>query len=97
MPDPDAYTKEFGYFDRNDKMNKNVFICGGGAEDPQYEKYYNGHELTLEGVKSLSERLNGRCMSVESVVYEGKYHVNYVKPMLKEYLEQNFPAGGTEN
>ena len=50
---PPAYQSEYGYFDRNDTLNKTLYVCGGEQEDADYEEYYGENDSTLEGISHL--------------------------------------------
>ena len=91
ITDPYAYTREFDYFDRNEAMDKNVFICAGGRENPSFEDNYNGNKNMTEEATALYERLISHGTDAELKIYEDCYHNNYVEDMLKDYLKQNFP------
>ena len=92
ITDPYAYTREFDYFDRNEDMDKNVFICAGGRENPSFEDNYNGNKNMTEEATALYERLISHGTDAELKIYEDCYHNNYVEDMLKDYLKQNFPV-----
>ena len=47
--DPEDYSNDYGYFDRNDTLDKKVFLCGGTLEDSDYSEYYNGHDTRRFG------------------------------------------------
>lgn len=91
ITDPYAYTREFDDFDRNEAMDKNVFICAGGRENPSFEDNYNGNKNMTEEATALYERLISHGTDAELKIYEDCYHNNYVEDMLKDYLKQNFP------
>ena len=89
ISDPHAYEREFDFFERNESMDKKVFICAGEKEIYKF----NAPDLATipEESKSLYERLNARGVNTELKIYEDGYHTNYVEDMLKDYLKQNFP------
>lgn len=91
IEDPYAFQREFDYFDRNEKMDKNVFICAGGRE--AYIDLKNADDLVTipEEAKLLHERLVSHGTNAELKIYEDCYHDNYLADMLKDYLKQNFP------
>ncbi|MBP5378844.1 MAG: alpha/beta hydrolase [Ruminococcus sp.] len=91
IEDPYAIQREFDYFDRNETMDKNVFICAGGRE--AYNDLKNADDLTTipEEAKLLHERLVSHGAKAELKIYEDCYHNNYLEDMLKDYLKQNFP------
>ena len=82
---------DYGYFDRNEKLNKSVFICGGDKEDPDYEDMYRGHDTTLEGISKLTERLESHGADVTSKLYDS-HHYQFIPEMLLEYLRTTYPA-----
>ena len=89
IPDPYAYREDFGYFDRNESMDKDVFICAGA------EEHYNFDAPDLatipEDAQTIYERFTSHGVNAEIKLYEGMMHMSYVEDMLKEYLSQNFP------
>lgn len=89
IPDPYAYREDFGYFDRNTTMDKDVFICAGA------EEHYNFDAPDLatipEDAQTIYERFTSHGVNAEIKLYEGMMHMSYVEDMLKEYLSQNFP------
>ena len=91
ITDPYAYTREFDYFDRNEAMDKNVFICAGGRENRSFEDCYGDNKNMTEEATALYERLISHGTDAELKIYEDCYHNNYVEDMLKDYLKQNFP------
>ena len=88
--DIDGCLNDYGYFDRNEKLNKSVFICGGDKEDPDYEDMYRGHDTTLEGIAKLTERLRSHGADVTSKLYDS-HHYQFIPEMLTEYLKQTYP------
>ena len=82
---------DYGYFDRNEKLGKAVFLCGGSLEDPDYEEQYRGHDTTLEGLEKLYERLQLHDAYVTYKLYES-HHYQYIPEMLLEYLRETYPA-----
>ena len=91
IEDPYAYLREFDYFDRNEKMDKNVLICAGGREDYFDLKDPGDLKRIPEEAKDLYERLMSHSANAELKIYEDCYHNNYLADMLKDYLKQNFP------
>ena len=85
-----ACMKEYGYFDRNAVMDKNVFICAGGNES-SLENWMNGMSLT-DNAKALCDRLTAHGVNSELKIYEGENHGTYLEEMLAEYLKKTFPA-----
>lgn len=85
------YKTEYGYFERNDSFDKNLYICGGENEDPDYEEYYGENESTLEGIDSLMLRLEEYGVSsAESKIYENSNHYEYIPDMLCEFLTKYY-------
>ena len=84
--DPDGCENDYGYFDRNDKLDKCVFLCGGSLEDPDYADMYKGHDTTLRGLDKLNERLKSRGADVTYKLYES-HHYQFIPEMLVEYLK----------
>ena len=91
IEDPYAYLREFDYFDRNETMDKNVFICAGGREDYFDLKDPGDLKRIPEEAKDLYERLMSHGANAELKIYEDCYHNNYLADMLKDYLKQNSP------
>ncbi|WP_024861435.1 alpha/beta hydrolase [Ruminococcus flavefaciens] len=91
IEDPYAYQREFDYFDRNETMDKNVFICAGGREAYNDLKDAGDLKLIPEEAKDLYERLISHSVNAELKIYEDCYHNNYLADMLKDYIKQNFP------
>lgn len=85
-----ACMRDFDYFDRNETMDKNVFISVGSEED-WIETWMNGLTM-VENAKVLYDRLTAHGVNAELKIYEGKDHGSYVDDMLEEYLKKNFPA-----
>lgn len=81
---------DYGYFDRNETLDKKVFLCAGSLEDPDYAEYFKGHDTTLEGVAKLNERLGSHGADVTYKLYES-HHYQYVPEMLNEFLKQTYP------
>lgn len=88
--DPDGCQSDYGYFDRNATLDKNVFLCGGSQEDPDYADSYNGHDTTLEGLAKLNERLSSHNASVAYKLYES-HHYQFIPEMLTEFLKETYP------
>lgn len=87
----DDVINDYGYFDRNQKLNKSVFLCAGSQEDPDYADRYNGHDTTLEGVAKLKERLEAHDADLTYKLYES-HHYQYIPEMLVEYLKNTYPC-----
>lgn len=88
--DSEGCLSDYGYFDRNDTLNKNVFLCGGSLEDPDYADSYNGHDTTLEGLAKLNERLEAHNANVTYKLYES-HHYQFIPEMLIEFLKDTYP------
>lgn len=88
--DADGCQSDYGYFDRNDALDKKVFLCGGSLEDPDYADSYNGHDTTLEGLAKLNERLSSHNASVIYKLYES-HHYQFIPEMLTEFLKETYP------
>ena len=91
IPDQHAFEREFDYFERNETMDKNVFICAGG--DEHYEFPAPDLATIPEDSQALFDRLASHGVNAEIMIYEGKNHMNYVGDMFLEYLKKTFPAG----
>lgn len=89
--DPEGCQNDYGYFDRNDTLDKKVFLCGGSLEDPDYADSYNGHDTTLEGLAKLNERLEAHHADVTYKLYES-HHYQFIPEMLTEFLKDTYPA-----
>ncbi len=88
--DPEGCQSDYGYFDRNDVLDKNVFLCGGSLEDPDYADSYNGHDTTLEGLAKLNDRLESHNANVTYKLYES-HHYQFIPEMLIEFLKDTYP------
>lgn len=91
-PDPDAAWTDYGYFDRNETFDKQLFVTGGELEDPDYINYYNGHDTTLEGIEHLKERLAAHNVTTAEFRLYDSHHYQYIPEMLVEYLKETYPA-----
>ena len=91
--DGDSFKHEYGYFDRNESLDKNIFVCGGADEDPVYEEYYKGNDSTLEGIQHLMDRLEEYGVTTaECKIYPNSEHYQFIPEMLVEMLEKFYPA-----
>lgn len=88
--DPTGSEHDYGYFDRFEKLNKKVFLCGGSEEDSDFSDKYNGHATTLEGLEKLYERLKQNGADVTYKLYSA-HHTQYIAGMLAEYLQTEYP------
>ena len=89
--DSEDCKNDYGYFDRNEKLDKSVFLCAGALEDPDYADNYNGHDTTLEGVAKLNERLESHGANVTYKLYDS-HHYQFIPEMLCEVLKTYYPA-----
>lgn len=87
----DDVLNDYGYFDRNEKLSKSVFLCAGSQEDPDYADNYNGHDTTLEGTAKLKERLEAHGADLTYKLYDS-HHYQYIPEMLAEYLKETYPC-----
>ena len=88
----DNVLKDYDYFDRNEALNKTVFLCAGSLEDPDYAaNYREGDDTTLEGVAKLKERLESHSADLKYRMYES-HHYQYIPEMLIEYLKETYPC-----
>ena len=86
VSDWSGYKDDYGYFDRNDSMDKTLYLTGGSNEDEDYKEEYKGNDSTLEGLKHLKERLESRNVKHSYKLYDSN-HYKYVGDMLVEYLD----------
>lgn len=87
------YKTEYGYFDRNETLDKRIFVCAGADEDPVYEEYYGDNDSTLEGVDNFMKRLSDYGVTnAECKIYPGSGHYQFIPEMLKEVLAKFYPA-----
>ena len=84
VSDYEEYKNEYGYFDRNDSYDRELFITAGDSEDEDYREYYGDNDSTLEGVEHLKERLDGHGVTYKTKTYKSN-HYQYVSGMLVEY------------
>ena len=88
----DDVLNDYGYFDRNETLDKTIFLCAGSLEDPDYEQNYReGDDTTLEGVAKLKERLEAHGVDLTHKLYES-HHYQYIPEMLVEYLKKRYPC-----
>ncbi|MDO5558999.1 MAG: alpha/beta hydrolase-fold protein [Oscillospiraceae bacterium] len=81
------YKSEYGYFDRNDRLEKSIYVSGGENEDADYAQYYGENDSTLEGVSNLMERMKTYGISsVECKIYEGSNHYEYIPEMFRTFF-----------
>ena len=82
------YINDYGYFDRNEKLGKKLFITGGSDEDEDYADYYGGNDSTLEGIEKLRQRLEAHGAENYEVKLYKSHHYQYVPEMLIEYIDE---------
>ena len=87
-----ACNRDYDFFDRHERLDKNVWVCAGGRETNTDTIGYNGGDTVLDNVRDLYDRLIAHGTNAELKIYEDCYHNNYVEDMLKEYLKEHFPA-----
>lgn len=88
----DDVLNDYGYFDRNETLDKSIFLCAGSLEDPDYaHKYREGDDTTLEGVAKLKERFEAHGVDFTHKLYES-HHYQYIPEMLVEYLKTMYPC-----
>ncbi len=88
----DDVLNDYGYFDRNETLDKTIFLCAGSLEDPDYEQNYReGDDTTLEGVAKLKERFEAHGVDFTHKLYES-HHYQYIPEMLVEYLKTKYPC-----
>lgn len=84
---PDAYKSEYEFFDKNDALNKVLYICGGENEDADYAEYYGENDSTLKGISNLMDRLeNYGVNSAECEIYDNSNHYEYIPDMFKNFF-----------
>lgn len=81
---------DYGYFDRHDALEKQVFLCGGSEEDPDYADKYSGHDSLLEGLAKMNDRFASHGGDITYKLYES-HHYQYIPEMLAEYLKTTYP------
>ena len=88
---PEEMLKDYDYFERNDTLNKRVWLVGGAQEDPDYKDLYRGHDTTLEGLAHLRDRIDAHSDDYFYKLYES-HHYQYIPELLTEYLKAEYPA-----
>lgn len=84
---PPAYQSEYGYFDRNDTLNKTLYVCGGEQEDADYEEYYGENDSTIEGISHFMQRLEEHSVTTaECKIYDVSNHYEYIPDMFREFF-----------
>lgn len=88
---PDAGITDYNYWDRNDTLDKVIFLCGGENEDPDYEEYYDGYDTTLEGIANLMSRLESHGVTTaKSKIYENSGHWQFIPDMFIEFFREYY-------
>lgn len=85
--DWEEYENEYGYFDRNETFDKELFITGGTLEDEDFADYYAGNPSTLEGIKNLENRLNEHNVGSFTIKYYESHHSDYVGDMILDSVK----------
>ena len=80
---------EYGYFERNDALDKKLFLCGGSLEDPDYADAYHGADSLLTGLGKLKDRIAAQKADYTYKLYES-HHYQYVPSMLSEFLRAEY-------
>lgn len=84
---PDANVNDYNYWDRNETLDKMIFLCSGENEDPDYEEYYDGYDTTLEGIENLMNRLESHGVTTaKSKIYEDSGHWQFIPDMFIEFF-----------
>jgi hypothetical protein len=73
----------FGYFDRNESLDKEVHITVGSNEDNEFLSTYGSDifgnfDSTITGAELLYERLKSHGVNVTYKVFQDKGHSDYV-------------------
>lgn len=88
---PDANVNDYNYWDRNETLDKTIFLCGGENEDPDYEEYYDGYDTTLEGIENLMKRLESHGVTTaKSKIYEDSGHWQFIPDMFIEFFREYY-------
>lgn len=99
MGDYTDLLSDYGYFDRNKKIGKKVYITAGNQEDEDYAEYFEDGDSTTESVRHLQERINFHCEEGSPMavikLYES-HHYQYVQQMLIEYVDGNISSSETQ-
>ncbi len=91
MKDFKDQKNDYGYFDRNQAMNKKILITGGTDENEDYQEYFGENDSTLDAIAHLEERVNAHCDPANSMARSKLYkshHYQYIPDMLKEYVDE---------
>ncbi|MDE5936814.1 MAG: alpha/beta hydrolase, partial [Ruminococcus sp.] len=88
---PDAGITDYNYWDRNDTLDKVIFLCGGENEDPDYEEDYDDYDTTLEGIANLMNRLESHGVTTaKSKIYENSGHWQFIPDMFIEFFREYY-------
>ena len=91
MKDFKDQKNDYGYFDRNQTMNKKILITGGTDENEDYQEYFGENDSTLDAIAHLEERVNAHCDAANPMAQSKLYkshHYQYIPDMLKEYVDE---------
>ena len=89
--DAKSVENDYGYWERNEKLGKKVFLCAGSLEDSDYADSFNGHPSTLKGLENLKERLEKHGTDLTYKLYES-HHYQFIPDMLDEWLKDYYKA-----
>lgn len=81
--EPGDYLREYGYFERNKMMDKQLYLCAGKFEDAEFEEYYGTNDTALESMTHLTERLDAYGFYNYEYELYNSGHSDYVDDMLK--------------
>ncbi len=91
MDDFSEQKNDYGYFERNQTMNKKILITGGTDENEDYQEYFGENDSTLDAIAHLEERVNAHCdpssPMAASKLYKS-HHYQYIPDMLIEYVDE---------
>jgi len=91
MKDFAEQKNDYGYFERNQTMNKRVLITGGTDENEDYQEYFGENDSTLDAIAHLEERVNAHCdpssPMAQAKLYKS-HHYQYIPEMLIEYVDE---------
>ena len=83
----DTVINDYGYWERNETLDKEAFITVGALEDPDYQDFYGSCDSTIVGAERLMERIREHGGSVVYKPYEDSHHYQYIPDMLIEYID----------
>ena len=93
MSDYKEQADDYGYFERNQTINKHVFITAGSDEDEDYAEYFEDGDSTTESIAHLADRINAHCSEGSPMAKDKLYkshHYQYIPDMLIEYADGEF-------